>query len=591
MEFKPSTIFEIAEAGRAKNNTGIIGATKRNGTWITTTLDDFDRMKRHLALALYKMGIRKGDRVALHSENSVRWILADAAILSIGAINVPIYTTQPGDQIKYILENSEAKIYMFSQDKLFGNFKPYYKDVKGLEIVCLVSTKETGFKMFDDMLKEGEAYEKEHPDLFDKLRSEVQPEDLASFIYTSGTTGLPKGVMLTHQNISSNVQYSIERIPFDIDGERGGRILSYLPLSHIFERMLNYLYMNIGYPIYYIEAVEEIKDDIGHIKPMFFATVPRLLEKIYSGILNKVASGEGLKLKIGMWAMEQAKAYRIDTPPTGLAAFKLRMADKLVYSKIREGFGGNLLGFISGGAALSPTMMNFFTAIGFRCHQGYGLTETSPVISVTTTGGIKEGSSGRAIRCVEVKIADDGEICARGPNIMKGYYKNPEATAEVIDKDGWFMTGDVGKVDADGFIYITDRKKDIFKLSTGKYVAPQHVENTLMNSGLIEQIVVLGASRKFCSALIVPNMEAIKAKLAPLSENDPAFMKKLEELIQAEVDHLNEKLPGWEQIKKFALLDNLLSIDGGELTPTMKTKRRVIHDKYKLEIERIYEES
>lgn len=590
MEFKPSTIFEIAEAGRAKNTTGIIGSTKRNGTWIPTTLDDFDRMKRHLALALYKMGIRKGDRVALHSENSVRWILADSAILSIGAINVPIYTTQPGDQVKYILENSEAKIYMFSQDKLFNNFKPYYKDVKGLEIVCLVSTQEKGFRMFDDLLKEGEAFEKENPGLFDQLRNDVKPEDLASFIYTSGTTGLPKGVMLTHYNISSNVQYSIERIPFDIEAERGGRILSYLPLSHIFERMLNYLYMHIGYPIYYIEAVEEIKDDIGHVKPMFFATVPRLLEKIYSGILNKVASGEGLALKIGTWAMEQAKAYKINNPPTGFAAFKLRMADKLVFSKIRAGFGGNLLGFISGGAALSPTMMNFFTAIGFRCHQGYGLTETSPVLTVTTIGAIREGSAGRAIRCVELKIADDGEILARGPNIMKGYYKNPEATAEVIDKDGWFMTGDVGKIDAEGFLYITDRKKDIFKLSTGKYVAPQHVENTLMNSGLIEQIVVLGASRKFCSALIVPNAEALKAKMGTVSESDSDYVARVEKLIQAEVDVLNEKLPAWEQIKKFAILDSLLSIDGGELTPTMKTKRRVIHEKYKVEIERIYED-
>lgn len=589
MEFKPSTIFEIAEAGKSRNSTGLIGATKRNGSWTNTTLEDFQTKVRLFALGLHSMGVKHGDRIALHSENSVEWMIADQAILSVGAVNVPIYSTQPGDQIKYIIEDSGSKIYLFSQDKLFNNFKDLYKKVEGLKVVCLVSTGEQGITMMDEVIDSGKKLDEENPSLFDELRSTVKPEDLASFIYTSGTTGKPKGVMLTHYNISSNVQYSVERIPFDIEKERGGKILSYLPLSHIFERMLNYLYMNIGYPIYYIEVVEEIKDDLAFHKPMFFATVPRLLEKIHTGIINKVGSATGIKQKLGLWAIGLAESYSINNPPTGLAAFKMKIADILVYKKIRAGFGGNLIGVISGGAALSPNLMNFFTAIGLQCQQGYGLTETSPVLSVTTVGSIREGSSGKKLRCVELEIADDGEILARGPNIMQGYYNNQEATAEVMTSDGWFKTGDVGRIDDEGFLYITDRKKDIFKLSTGKYVAPQHVENTLLNSPLIEQVVVLGASRKFCSALMVPNMDAIREKLGSDAENKPDFNQQVENLIQKEVDKLNELLPEWEQIKKFALLDDIFSIDGGELTPTMKTKRRVVHDKYKGEIEKIYE--
>lgn len=584
-EFTPVPIFEIAEAGRQTNTPGLIGATKRGGKWIETKLDDFYTRMRRLTLGLYGRGVRKGNKIALHAENSVEWMLVDQAILSLGAINVPIYTTQPGEQIKFILEDSGARMYFFSQDYIFDNFAPFYKEVKGLEVVCMISTSQSGFSMMDDIIEEGKKLDAEQPELFEELRAAVKVNDLASFIYTSGTTGQPKGVMLTHANISSNVQYSVERIPFDIDGERGGLILSYLPLSHIFERMLNYLYMNIGYPIYYVEAKEEIKDDIGHIKPMFFATVPRLLEKIYTGIVAKV----GGKNAIGKWAIGVAQAYRIDNPPTGFAGLQYKLADKLVFSKIRDNFGGKLLGMISGGAALAPELMNFFTAIGFRCHQGYGLTETSPVLSVTTRGDIKEGSSGRALRCVELKIAADGEVLAKGPNIMNGYYNRPDATEQVIDKDGWFYTGDVGRIDEDGYLFITDRKKDIFKLSTGKYVAPQHVENTLLNSPFIEQVVVLGASRKFCSALIVPNVEAVLEELGEEAKTQPDFEEKTHALIQKEVDRMNEPLPIWEQIKKFALLDELFSIDGGELTPTMKTKRRVIHDKYKGHIEQIYQ--
>jgi long-chain acyl-CoA synthetase len=594
MKYSPSTIPALVDQGIPKNTTDVFISTKRDGKWHAISPAEFKEKVKNFALGLYDLGIRKGDKVALHSENGNEWLIADQAILSIGAINVPIYTTQPGDQIYYILENSEAKIYLYSTEKLASSFRPFASKIKGLQMISLVSSTDKNDLTLDQILEKGKALAEAKPKLFDELKAAVKPDDLASFIYTSGTTGLPKGVMLTHDNIASNVQYSVGRIPFDIEGCRGGKLLSYLPLSHIFERMLGYMYFYIGYPVYYIEQVDHIKEDLQTIKPIFFATVPRLLEKIYSGLRDKIKKESGLKQKIGMWAIKQADAYSIDSPPIGIQAIKLKMADKLVFSKIREGLGGNLLGMISGGAALAPHLMNFFTALGLRCHQGYGLTETSPVLTVTTDGAIKAGSSGRVLECVELKIAEDGEILAKGPNIMKGYYKNPEATAEVLSDDGWFSTGDVGHLDDEGFLFITDRKKDIFKLSTGKYVAPQHVENTLLNSALIEQVVVLGAKQKFCSALIVPNKDAVDAALkeAGYSGNSESedYSNQVEKLIKKEVDRMNETLPKWERIKKFALLDSLFSIESGELTPTLKTKRKVIKEKFIAIIESIYKE-
>lgn len=594
MEKSNVRIFDLVEHGRAKNNTGIFAGTKRDGAWIETAPEDFFRKVRHFALGLHNLGIKRGDKVSLHSENSTEWFIADQAILSLGAINVPIYTTQPGDQILYIIENSEAVAYIYSNEDMYRPFRPHADKVKGLKFISLVSKAEPNHLSLDEIVNEGSKIEEKSPSLFDELRSKVDSGDLATFIYTSGTTGKPKGVMLTHNNITSNVLASLSRIPFDIEQQRGHKVLSYLPLSHVFERVLDYMYFHIGYPVYYIGKLEEIKDDLQHVKPLFFGTVPRLLEKIYTGLRDKIEKSSGAAQKIGMWAMKQADNYDIDNPPRGAQKLKLKIADALVYKKIREGLGGNLSGVISGGAALARHLMNFFTAIGLECHQGYGLSETSPVITVTSKGMIKAGSVGKPIDGVQVKIADDGEILAKGPNIMKGYFKNPEATKEVFTEDGWFMTGDVGKINDDGYLYITDRKKDIFKLSTGKYVAPQHVENTLLNSPYIEQAVVLGAARKFCSALIVPNLDAVSHKLKQQGKSaDPSdadYISNVEGIIQAEVDHLNEVLPKWEQIKKFALLDTMFSVETGELTPTLKTKRRVIREKFIHIIESIYKE-
>lgn len=421
----------------------------------------------------------------------------------------------------------------------------------------------------------------------------MKPDDLATLIYTSGTTGMPKGVMLTHNNIASNVLASKEKLPFDKEEFYKQRVLSYLPLSHVFERMIDYMYISMGCRIFYTEKIEEVRDDFKHIKPFFFATVPRLPEKIQTGVKVKGQEFSGIKKSIYYWAIYLTEDYDPEHPPTGIAAIKHKIADKLVYSEIREMFGGSLQGMVSGGAALSPEVFKFMNAIGFICVQGYGLTETSPVITVQKPGEMRIGTSGKPLRDIEIKIADDGEILTRGPNIMKGYYKNEEKTKEVITEDGWFKTGDVGKIDEDGYLYITDRKKSMFKLSTGKYVAPQNIENKLQNSGFIDRVIVIGYKRKFCSALIIPDYANVKKRLKrsgytpeePYSEDE-----KIRELIQKEVDKVNKDLSPWETIKKFVLLEEPLTVEADELTPTMKVKRNVINEKFSDEIESMYED-
>ncbi|MCA1802179.1 MAG: long-chain fatty acid--CoA ligase [Rhodothermaceae bacterium] len=544
MKIERKSITDLVDEGLQKNTSGIALATKRNGKWIETSIEDFRTRVRHFALGLDQLGVKRGDKVALHAENSAEWMIVDQALLALGAVSVPIYATQPGDQIRYILNDAGAVYYIYSSDALFNSFKPFLGNVTSLKgTISLISTDYKEAHPLDQIYTMGREAEEKEPQLYQKLKKEVDPDDLASLIYTSGTTGNPKGVMLTHFNISSNVQSSLERTPFNPEEQRQQKILSYLPLSH-------------------------------------------------AGFHKKAGELSGLKGKLSIWALGLADNYNIDNPPTGLGLLKMKIADALVYKKLRDFLGGNLIGVNSGGAALAPNLMNFFNAIGIYCNQGYGLTETSPVITVTTPTMIKAGSSGKAITGVEIRIADDGEILARGPNIMKGYYNDPEATREVLTDDGWFHTGDIGRIDEDGYIFITDRKKSMFKLSTGKYVSPQHVENTLLNSRFIEQVVVLGAHRKFCSALIVPNMDTVKKhfkdKGMTFNEADPDFESQVEEIIQSEVDKMNEILPKWEQIKRFALLDTLLTIESGELTPTMKTKRNVVHEKFRDKIETIY---
>lgn len=593
MAYDPTTIISEIDKGLAKHDKKVLIATKRNGKWVETGKDEFQEKVRNLALGLYELGVRKGDKVSLHSENSAEWVICDQAILSIGAVNVPIYTTQPGDQIKYILQNSETTVHIVSKDDLYEDTRLLMREMDSVEaVISILGSEYEDVRDFEAILKIGAQKHKEDPELFEQLKSEVKPDDLATLIYTSGTTGDPKGVMLTHNNIASNLLASLERVPFDDTVREDERMLSYLPLSHVFERLITYMYLRLGYPIYYIEEVDQIRDDFSYVKPFYFATVPRLIEKIHTGIKVRGQELSGLKKRLYYWAIDLAEEYDPENPPSGLGAIKHKIADKLIYSKIRELFGGNLLGVVSGGAALSPNLFRFMNAIGLICMQGYGLTETSPVLSVHDKDHMRVGSSGLPLSNVDIKIADDGEILAKGPNVMRGYYNNQEKTDEVFTDDDWFRTGDVGKLE-DGYLFITDRKKSVFKLSTGKYVAPQIIENRLIESGYIDQAVVIGYQRKFCSALIVPSYDNVKQRLESRGKSvsdDPSNDPAVRELIQAEVDKVNSELSPWETVKKFVLLEEAFTIESGELTPTHKVKRPVVKERYAEKIDSMYVE-
>lgn len=601
------TIFTKVDEGRQKNVNPVYLATKRNGEWIETDADEFERNMRWFCLGLYDLGVRKGDRVTLHSENSTEWLICDQALLSLGAVNVPIYVTQPAEQISYIINNSEAVFHIFSRESFYNDLMATGEDLPDLQ-GCIsllgwlkskadVEAKTDDLIPFDAVLDKGKTIDADQPQLFDELRSKVQPDDLATLIYTSGTTGKPKGVMLTHRNITSNLEASLPRVPFDVEeSKKGNRMLSYLPLSHVFERLVSYLYLHLGFPVYYIEDINEIKEDFKEVKPFFFATVPRLLEKIYIGIKGKGQEFTGLQKQFYYWAVHRADSYDVENPPWGLDYMLHSLADKMVYSKLRSVFGGNLLGVISGGAALSPEIMRFMNAIGLFCAQGYGLSETSPVISVNDAQHMRIGSSGKPLDNLDVKIAENGEIRVKGPSVMKGYFRNPEKTKETFDEDDYFKTGDVGHLDEDGYLFITDRIKSMFKLSTGKYVAPQPIETEMVNSPFIEQAVVIGYQHKFCSALIAPNFERLKKRLQKDGielPDEPSLIIEREEVydfLMEEINEINQEFSKWEQVKRIGLLEEQLSIENGELTPTMKVKRPVINKKYADKIDEVYKD-
>lgn len=595
MKYEPAVVPLLLEEGMKKNKLGILSAVKRKGEWLETSVDDFKTKVRHLALGLYELGVRKGDRVSIHSENSTEWLICDQAVLSLGAVNVAVYTTQPADQIKYILENSEAKVHIVSNDELFEETKPLIKAITSVQaVICIQPSSHKKLKGFEEVMEMGKELEVEQPELFNNLRSAIEPDDLANINYTSGTTGVPKGVMLTHMNLASNALASLKRMPFSSDQFETPKILSYLPLAHMLERIASYLYICSGASIYYVEDVQDFRMDLVTVKPIYFATVPRLLEKIMTGIKVRGQELSGVKKQLYYWAIKLAEEYDPENPPKGLKAAQWKIADKLVYSKIREGMGGNLVGTTVGGAALAPPVMRFFNGIGLKTGMGYGLTETSPVMTSSLPDVIRIGSAGKALEDVEIRIAEDGEIQTKGPNLMKGYYKMPDKTAEVMTEDGWFCTGDIGYIDDEGWLFITDRKKSMFKLSTGKYVAPQPIENALINSGFIDQAMVVGSEEKFCGALIAPdwtNMEKrFKQKGVPYPTENLTTNEQIVGKIQLEVDKVNRKLPHWEQIKKFVLLERPFSIEEGELTPKMSVRRSVVKKNYSEEIKSIYVE-
>lgn len=596
MKYEPAVVPLLIDERLKNNKLGIVAAVKRNGQWLETSVDDFRDKVKNLGLGLYSLGVRKGDRVSIHSENSTEWLICDQAVLSIGAVNVAIYTTQPADQITYILENSEAKVHIVSNDKLFEETKPLIKPIKTVtSIISILPSVHKKLLGFEQVMEMGRNLDRENPALFEELRNAIKPEDLANINYTSGTTGVPKGVMLTHMNLASNTIASAGRMPFNTEVIDRPKILSYLPLAHMLERIASYLYLHEGGSIYYVEDINDFKTDLIEIKPIYFATVPRLLEKIMTGIKVKGQELKGLKKSLYYWAINLAEGFDPERPPNGLNAVKWNIADKLIFSKFRAGLGGNLLGSTVGGAALEPSVMRFFNGIGLKVGMGYGLTETSPVMTSSMPDQIRIGSAGLPLEDVEIRIAEDGEIQTIGPNIMKGYYKLPDKTAEVMTDDGWFCTGDIGYIDHEGWLFITDRKKSMFKLSTGKYVAPQPIENSLMNSGFIDQAMVIGSQEKFCAALIIPDWKNIKKRFEHngyefptenLTEN-----KHIIQRVQKEVDKVNANLPHWEKVKKFILIEKPFSIDKGELTPKMSIRRNVVKENNKELISNLYVDS
>ncbi len=562
-----------------------------------STAEMVDRVRR-LARGLEKRGVDKGDRVALMAENGPHWPIIDFATLCRGAVTVTIYPTLLPEQAAYIARDSGAKVVFVQTAEQLRGLVDVAGDMPEAEHFVLIQgdAEEALGRTADNVVtleqldREGNDFDAE---AFGDRIHEITPDDLATLVYTSGTTGEPKGVMLTHHNLVSNVEGALAVFPIKPEH----RALCFLPLAHAYERMVDYLYFYLGCTIAYAESVQTLAEDLAAVKPNVFVSVPRVYEKVLAKIQENVARGSGTKQKIFAWAQGVAREALPDRlrhrRPPGLAGIKLAVADKLVFGKIKERLGGRFVFALSGGAPLAPEIAEFFWGAGIEIYEGYGLTETSPVISVNTPDAVKLGSVGRTLPEVDVHIAEDGEILSRGPNTMRGYWRKPEATAEAIDSEGWFHTGDIGEVDADGFLKITDRKKEIIVNAYGKNIAPAPIENVLKTSRFINQVVVIGDRRKFLSALIVPDFDALAvwAEDRGVDASDPAALienPKVRELIGGEVDAVNHRLAHYERIVAWDLLGEEFSIESGELTPTQKVKRRIVDKHYAEQIDELY---
>jgi len=569
---------------------------KREDEWINISAAEFVDRVRYVALGLADLGVKPGDRIALLSENRPEWSIADLAILSLGAINVPIYTTQAVDQIRYILSDSGVRAIFISNKKLFKHAAPALDGLDSLERVVFFDAgadenieRSTTLGLLEQA---GRQRDQNKPAAFDAYLKAIRPEDLATIIYTSGTTGEPKGVMLTHANFLSNVLAITAGLPISSTDVA----LSVLPLSHIFERTGFYIFCYNGVSVYYTASFDQVGENLREVRPTIMTAVPRLFEKVYHRIVKKGLSQKGIKRKIFMRSLEIGQRYAAQKEKGGRVwpglSMQQRMASRLVFSKWREGVGGRLRYFVSGGAPLSPALSYAFLAAGIPILQGYGATETC-IVSANRPENNQVGSVGLPFAGIEISIAEDGEILLRGPNVMRGYYGHPEESASVL-QDGWFATGDVGHLDKQGHLYITDRKKDLFKLSNGKYVAPQQIESLLKQSEFVSQVVVVGAGRKQPAALIVPEWEALKTALSENGVEFPANRSKLAEfpaavkLVQSDISQLTRELADYERIRRIALLPDEFSIDKGELTPTLKVKRRVVDERFYDLIEGLY---
>jgi long-chain acyl-CoA synthetase len=557
--------------------------------------EEFGNKIKYFSLGLKELGLNPEEKLVILSETRPEWVMTDFGNLCAGGVTVPVYPSLMPEQIKYIVEDSEAKVVVYSDSEQGDKVAEIRGDLSNVShYITFESEAPEGVLTFDQVLEKGKEIFEESPDLFDKSTSLAKPDTLASILYTSGTTGVPKGVMLTHNNFITNVKGVTDVIEFS----HYDTVLSWLPLSHSFERIATYTYLYKGCSIAYAEDMLSVGQNMPEVRPTVVVGVPRLFEKVYAAVMDNVLASPPLKRKIFFWATKVGREFgqrtlRGEPIPKSLE-FKRKMAHKLVFSKIIARTGGRIRFFVTGAAPLSKDIAELFYAMGLIVLEGYGLTETSPVISVNRLEKIKFGSVGPPLPDVEVKIAEDGEILARGPNIMQGYYNMEEETKEAI-KDGWFYTGDIGHLDEDGFIFITDRKKDIIVTAGGKNVAPQPIENAIKTNTYVNDVLVIGDRRKFMSALVVPNFEKLEeyAKFNNISYEDKQALIKNEDIIkflEAEVDRATPNFASYEKVKRVALLDREFTIADGEITPTFKIKRNVVEKKYKELIDALYVE-
>ena len=568
---------------------------KKDGRYQSLSSREVEDHVKFLSLGLKELGLQSGDKLILLAENGPEWVMTDFANLCLGGVTVPIYASLMPEQIKYIIDDSDAKFVVCSTPSLWQKIEAVKGDLpKVKHFISMESAAAEGVLTFANLMDRGKKIAEGDPGLFERTAMAVKPDDLASIIYTSGTTGIPKGVMLTHGNFASNITTLSSLVEFNIKDT----VLSFLPLSHVLERMTTLAFLYKGCSIAYAESVETVAENLIEVKPTIMVSVPRLFDKIYAKVIDNVLIGSALKKKIFFWALKNGKAYgqkRLHKRPVpGYLRFKYDLAAKLVFSKIIEKTGGNIRFFVSGGAPLSKDIAEFFYAMGLVVLEGYGLTETSPVIAVNTFEDLKFGTVGKPIPGIEVKIAEDGEILVKGPNVMRGYYKRDVETRDVFE-GGWFHTGDIGYLDEDGFLVITDRKKDLIVTAGGKNVAPQPIENLLRTNPHISNPVVIGGSRRFISALIVPNFEKLEEyarfnNIPFKGRSDLVQKEEIRNFMLAEVNRSTPNLAPYERIKKIILLDRELEIEKDELTPTLKVKRNIVERKYADLIDALYKE-
>ncbi len=570
---------------------------KISGTYVPISFRELRHRVELFALGLGAIGVKRGDHVALISENRPEWVISDMGMLYLGAVNVPIYPTLTARQIEFIFNDANVKVAIVSNQMQLNKVERIAREVKSLKKVVTMAERQDSAEglvvSFSDVLRAGESFGRDHPDYLSQSLKLQKPADLLTIIYTSGTTGNPKGVMLTHDNLVTNIKSCAEVIPFSPDDV----LLSFLPLCHSFERMAGYYTaMSCGATVAYAESIETVRENLLEVRPTIVTSVPRLFERIYRGIKRQIDSSPTVRRKMFHWAVDVGRRYVIGRKRRSVSlalGAQRALAQRIVYHKVQERMGGRLKYFVSGGAPLARELGEFFEAIGIQIIEGYGLTESSPVISVNRLDHHKFGTVGHPIPGVEVKIAEDGEILARGPNIMKGYWNNKRATEEAIDEEGWLRTGDIGVFDAEGFLMITDRKKHLFVSSAGKNIAPALLENLFLQSKYVNQFMLIGDRRMFISAIIVPDFDALreyadKNKIEYKNTGDLAQNPEIHKLVERDIQLLQKDLANFERVRRFVLLDKPLTIENGEITPTQKVRRKIVEEKYRDLIENMY---